>query len=227
MPFKLATEPVCNICGGSSFTIGASKRLARTKPPKCGKCGSLERQRSLRQLYETIGQEYFRKASCIQFSGDSAAPGEWFESQLISNYGGQNSQDVRSIQFPDETFDWVICNHVLEHIDDHLTALKELVRVCTTDGAIQVSFPMPHFKALTEDWGFAKPECNGHYRTYGADVVDEFLRKSGAAACLAVVVGDSVTGEWNNSYILGKSQARITQLCEKVIKKHPVFLYHF
>ncbi len=36
----------CNICGGTGFAAAPNERLSRKKtPPRCVKCGSLERQR--------------------------------------------------------------------------------------------------------------------------------------------------------------------------------------
>lgn len=132
-----------------------------------------------------------------------------------------------AITFADASFDWVICNHVLEHVEDDVLALKELVRICTDEGAIQVSFPMPHWLPETKDWGYPRPEDHGHFRYYGADVSKVLLRHSGALGCLAVVGGDQVTGAWESTYILCKSKRILISLCERLMKKAPTFAYYF
>lgn len=187
----------------------------------------MERHRSLRQVYDAIGRDRFSNRSCIQFSSDPAVSREWFGKFTVSEYGGQNSQDICAITYADSSFDWVICNHVLEHIEDDVLALKELLRIARADGIIQVSFPMPHYLSKTNDWGYANPEDHGHYRYYGADVVNRLIEASGAAACLTVVGADSATGAWENAYFLSRSGSAVQELCARVIAKNPAFLVKF
>lgn len=37
--------------------------------------------------------------------------------------------DLMALCFPDERFDWIVCNHVLEHVPSDETAMRELFRV--------------------------------------------------------------------------------------------------
>lgn len=46
-----------------------------------------------------------------------------------------------SLPFENESFDIVLCNHVLEHIPDFSTALNELYRVLKTDGLLIAGIP--------------------------------------------------------------------------------------
>ena len=64
--------------------------------------------------------------------------------------------DVQNIPFPDSSFDVVICNHVLEHVDDDRKAMQELLRVMNPSGfgIFQVprqksSFFLLHTSAVT------------------------------------------------------------------------------
>lgn len=181
----------------------------------------MERHRSLRQVYDAIGEEYFRGWSCLQFSADSAVERFWFEDFYLSEYGGQNSQDICSIDLASSSFDLAICNHVLEHIQSDALALDELLRVVKPKGLVQISFPMPHFLARTRDWGYPKQEDHGHYRHYGADVTHGLIKKSGVPACLVVLGGDPVTGSWQNVYFLSKDIQSIESLCERLIRSNP------
>lgn len=227
MSFRIQVDPVCSICGGGKFSPGFGGRMTYERPPKCDGCGSMERHRILRQVYNSIGPAYFANMSCIQFSADPAVPRDWFREFMISEYGGQNSQDICDIKFPDGSFDWVICNHVLEHIPDDVKALRELLRIAGDRGVVQISFPMPHFLPRTQDWGYPKKEDHDHYRYYGADVTDRLIRSAGAAACMLVVGGDSATGAWENTYILANSADRVHEVCAGVIRQHPTALYLF
>lgn len=49
--------------------------------------------------------------------------------------------DVRSLPFPDDAFDLVVCFEVIEHIDDQARALDEFRRVLAPGGLLAVSSP--------------------------------------------------------------------------------------
>jgi ubiquinone/menaquinone biosynthesis C-methylase UbiE len=42
--------------------------------------------------------------------------------------------DIHQIPFPDNTFDAILCNHVLEHVRDDIQAMKEIHRVLKPGG---------------------------------------------------------------------------------------------
>ena len=42
-------------------------------------------------------------------------------------------EDITHISFPDKYFDYIICNHVLEHIKDEKAAFMELKRCIKTE----------------------------------------------------------------------------------------------
>lgn len=43
-------------------------------------------------------------------------------------------EDVRRIQYPNDTFDVVLCSHVLEHVEEDRMAMEELFRVMSAGG---------------------------------------------------------------------------------------------
>ena len=49
--------------------------------------------------------------------------------------------DIEDTKLPDESYDVVICNHVLEHVSDFRKALSELHRIVAPDGMVIISFP--------------------------------------------------------------------------------------
>jgi SAM-dependent methyltransferase len=50
--------------------------------------------------------------------------------------------DVQNLPFADNSFDLIICNHVLEHVFDEKKALQELFRVLTSGGQAILQVPI-------------------------------------------------------------------------------------
>lgn len=201
-------EVKCNICGGSEFDFGPNKRLSRTKKlPCCKNCGSAERHRVFRHTHQKL-REYlpYHLYSGLQISKDLSVESEWFKNYELSIYGGQNSIDLQNIERDTESYDVVICNHVLEHIENDLRALKELFRIFSKDGLLQISVPQPMVFKKTDDWGFADPKKFGHYRMYGIDIKDKFEQTMPKnVSYLQVVSKDPVTGAADMCFIFLKS----------------------
>ena len=60
--------------------------------------------------------------------------------------------DIQSTKLPDESYDIIICNHVLEHVQDFRKALKEVHRILRKGGYFICSFPIdPNIELLDED----------------------------------------------------------------------------
>ena len=78
--------------------------------------------------------------------------------------------------FDDCTFDYVIANHVLEHIQDEASAISELKRVLKDNGTIILSFPVCTDMMTYEDDSITTEEARwkafgqgDHVRLYGTD----------------------------------------------------------
>jgi SAM-dependent methyltransferase len=59
--------------------------------------------------------------------------------------------DVMNIQYPDEEFDVIICNHVLEHVPDDATAMSELFRVLKPGGFAILQVPIALSEETTDE----------------------------------------------------------------------------
>ena len=57
--------------------------------------------------------------------------------------------DITQLEFADNSFDMVICNHVLEHIKDDRCAMRELYRVCRSGGTAILMVPMDLDRSIT------------------------------------------------------------------------------
>jgi len=94
--------------------------------------------------------------------------------------------DVQNIPFPDSNFDVVICNHVLEHVDDDRKAMSEMLRVMKNDGFGIFQVPLDNsIENTLEDKSINTPELRekhykqrDHLRLYGRDY-GKILREVG------------------------------------------------
>jgi len=94
--------------------------------------------------------------------------------------------DIVNLPFTDNSFDVVLCNHVLEHIQDDTKAMKELFRVMKKGGMGIFQIPQDLNRDVTfEDNSITDPKERAkifgqydHVRVYGRDYFDK-LRSVG------------------------------------------------
>jgi len=73
---------------------------------------------------------------------------------LTADLNPQNvmvKMDITQIQYPDESFDFIICNHVLEHIEEDGRAMSELFRVLSTGGRAILQVPLSRTLTATKE----------------------------------------------------------------------------
>ena len=94
--------------------------------------------------------------------------------------------DIQATGLPDASYDVIIANHVLEHVDDFRKALKEMYRILRPNGCFICSFPIdPKIELLDEEEVPLSAEerrlrfgQNDHKRVFGMKV-DKFLIETG------------------------------------------------
>ena len=203
----------CNICNSDEFTTGPNGRLSYITKifPQCIRCGSLERHRAIRKGWEKLLTPEFNEYSVLQFSNDPPIDSNWFGVFEKSVYGEVNSIDLEAIDRPNDSYDIVILNHVLEHVRDDYKAVKELLRIVRPEGFIQMTVPLPQYMKKTDDWGYQDSKNHGHYRTYGEEFIDRFNKTSPANWHKHIEIDDvSLRIEW--MYFISKSLATINQI---------------
>lgn len=104
----------------------------------------------------------------------------------ISGNKVMEKMDITEIKHPAETFDIIICNHVLEHVVDDSKAMNELYRILKSGGwgILQVPISMTLDKTY-EDISVTDPSereikfgQSDHVRIYAKDYLDR-LKESG------------------------------------------------
>ena len=94
--------------------------------------------------------------------------------------------DIHNIQYDENTFDVIFCNHVLEHVDDDQQCMRELRRVIKPGGMAIMQVPFEKGRAVTdEDPSITDPEERirrfgqyDHVRVYGRDYANR-LKEAG------------------------------------------------
>jgi SAM-dependent methyltransferase len=176
----------CNICGYQglfAFSGTPPRRDAR-----CKNCNSLERHRHLGLWIEQARDE-LKARDVLHFAPEPAVTNlvrpiaKTYLSADITPGRADAVLDIVSIAKPDESFDWIICSHVLEHIDDDARALAELYRVLRRGGILTIMVPIvegwdqtytdPAIKSPAgRDLHFGQGD---HVRYYGRDLRDRVI----------------------------------------------------
>lgn len=157
----------------------------------CPFCSSMPRHRIL-ALWGKAHKQYLRKADILYF-----APGGsermWLKRNHVScvtadlySEAVDLKLDIQDTGLPDESYDVIVCNHVLEHVDDFRKALKEMYRILRSGGSFICSFPMDtNMELLDEDPCVQTEEervrrfgQNDHQRVFGIKA-DRFLTEAG------------------------------------------------
>ena len=157
----------------------------------CPHCFSLPRHRILATYLNEYISELKNKRILI-FAAEASVK-SWFDNQKIAyttadlfDKKAEYNIDIMDTGFKDNSFDFIICNHVLEHVKDYKRALKELHRIISPGQHIIISFPID-FKneTLYEDdsihtrWGRIRAFGQyDHVRLFGKNS-KELLKEAG------------------------------------------------
>ncbi len=195
----------CNICTHKSSVMlrhgHASRAFLAQKivgggirnNAECPFCGSFDRNRWVQAVLEKETEIYKKKLSILHFAPEKCIEyrirqigHERYVTADIEKGRADCVIDITDIDFPDGMFDYIICNHVLEHIKEESKAFSELKRCLKGDGKIVFSVPFSLQQPTLEDDGDVDtPEKRlieygqeDHVRLYGNDL-QERLENNG------------------------------------------------
>ncbi len=187
--------------GGFDLPVITEKQIiggGRRDNDVCPLCQSTDRDRLI-YLYLKYESDFFEKKQFLMhiapepslyqvfknISGIDYYPATKYEEGLYYDKNVQK-EDLLDLQIDDNSFDWIICNHVLEHIPNDVKAMSELFRVLKPGGKALLQVPY----SLVLDETFEDPKITepkerekffgqfDHVRIYGKDY-PERLRKAG------------------------------------------------
>lgn len=200
------------ICGGHfAALLPTTKGRANAW---CPRCKSSERHRLL-WLY--LERETSILRDPVRVLHMAAEPGlsrrlkslpnvDYTSADLFDNQSMVRA-DITDLPFDDASFDVVLCNHVLEHIDDDQQAMRELSRVLRPQGCAIMQHPVDLGRETTyEDPSVTDPVerdrvffQHDHVRIYGRDF-EARLRANGFGDIEKHRYQDSVSPEDRELY---------------------------
>ena len=154
---------------------------------KCPQCGSRERYRLL-ALYLEKETDFFTKKNQVLEIGPDKGFADLCKSSknityrsidLLRHDVAESKMDVTDLDFNDNEFDYIICYHVLEHVEDDETAVEQIYRVLKVGGMALISVPVDVNRMTTYEDEQVDTELErinvfgqrDHVRIYGNDFI--------------------------------------------------------
>jgi glycosyltransferase involved in cell wall biosynthesis len=172
---------------GASFPVLEEKQIIGggvRENGRCPVCSSIDRERLL-VLWLKNESDLFSRPTKLLHVAPEAGLQRILEKQENIDYLTADlystsvmlKMDVTDIHYPDDFFDAIICNHVLEHIVDDSKALSELYRVLKPGGWAVLQVPISlSLEETFEDASIDTPAMrekafgqNDHVRIYSRD----------------------------------------------------------
>jgi SAM-dependent methyltransferase len=184
------TDPI----DGKSFKTFLPYGYAKQRPNVLSPSTlSLERHRLL-WLYLQCETDFFSSPKKVLHFAPEQAFYKRFKKQPNLDYTTTDLEspladvkaDICNLPFEDNSFDMILCNHVLEHIPDDTKAMQELYRILKPGGMGIFQIPQDMSRAVTfQDDSITDPKERtlifgqyDHVRVYGRDYFDK-LRSIG------------------------------------------------
>lgn len=168
----------------------------------CPNCGSLSRTR---RLYKTL-LDLPINGKVLHFSPPKSLASklrvlediDYCTSDLEGEFKAEYQFDITSISQPDQIFDIIICYHILEHIEEDITAMQELYRVLKPNGKVFIQTPFKEGEIYEDTSIQSKAERTiafgqeDHVRIYSFEGLNKRLESVGFSTKIVECPGDNV-----------------------------------
>jgi SAM-dependent methyltransferase len=175
----------CPVCKSSFKKFLPYGRINPRPNALCPTCQALERHRLI-WIYLQEKTSFFDQPLDVLHIAPEACfikpfeklHGDRYVTADIESPLAKVKMDIHQIPFEDNSFDAVLCNHVLEHVDNDIKAMSEIARVLRPGGfaVLQVPFFHPIPSETFEDFSITDPRGrekafgqDDHVRKYGTD----------------------------------------------------------
>jgi len=192
--------PFCNnsfrklLPGGFDFPVIKEKQIIGAgyrKNNVCPRCYSTDRDRLVYYFLNEKTDAFTRNIKLLHIAPEGCLKSLLLKKTNITYFQGDKFTegyhnyyydrkvtyvDIKKIPYPDNEFDALICNHVLEHIKEHHQAIKELYRVLKPGGWAILQVPISKNSEKTFEVDTTSPAEReklfgqfDHVRIYGQD----------------------------------------------------------
>lgn len=195
--FYMGKGVACPICLHAYRQFLPYGRINPRPNALCPSCLSLERHRLVWKYLNEKTDFFTRHQAVLHIAPEQCfmklfekMHGESYITADIESPLAKVKMDIHQMPFADNSFDVVLCNHVLEHVDNDLQALGEIRRVLKPGGwaILQVPFFSPVPEVTVEDPAIQSPRDreihfgqDDHVRKYGKDYASR-IDRSGLVA---------------------------------------------
>jgi predicted SAM-dependent methyltransferase len=176
----------CNICNKN-----LRKFINLESDLLCPNCGSISRNR---RLWYLLKANFLKKGMNILDFSPSRSIYRLMKKDNLLNYDSTDlsgdfiadyTHDITNISINDETYDLIICYHILEHIEDDIKAMKELYRILKKDGNCIIQTPFKEGDIYEDSSKLSKEDRlksfgqEDHVRIYSVSGLKDRLKKCG------------------------------------------------
>jgi SAM-dependent methyltransferase len=164
---------------------------------RCPNCGSVDRARLLALFFKLRTDVFMRKTDILHISPNKHIANLLCANPSINHLVGALDTgdfcayntvtlDVQHIALGDNSFDVVICCHVIEHVESDMDAMQEIYRILRPSGYAIMQVPLALNRQQTLEDKSVKDRLErkraygqvDHLRLYGLDYFDK-LRNAG------------------------------------------------
>jgi SAM-dependent methyltransferase len=140
---------------------------------RCPSCGCLERHRLL-SLFLNRLTDNISGYDVLDIAPNNGFQKYFTDTNYITTDLYVKNVDVRcnlenNIPFKNESFDFIMCYHVLEHINNDTCAMQEIFRILRHRRVAIIQVPMDEKSYKTIEYQYPNIAEHGHVRRYGAD----------------------------------------------------------
>ena len=218
------------VCCNHNFDTFLPAGLVLRPNALCPHCGCLERHRALWLFLQQHTDIFTSQKKLLHVAPELVYFKKFTDMPNIEyvpvdkypqNFGGKKiiEMDITAMQFPDESFDVIICNHVLEHVPDDRAAMREMARVLKKDGWAILNVPVnKNISGTFEDPAINNPpkqlELFGqpdHVRIYGRD----YFQRLADAGFKSTVIDFVGSFQHNEQFRLGLQKGEDIIFCKR------------
>ncbi len=183
--FYAGNKVECPVCESHYRKFLPYGRINPRPNALCPNCLSLERHRLIWLYLKEKTNFFSTKLDVLHIAPEPCfmnrfekQHGEKYITADIESPLAKVKMDIHQIPFPENHFDVVLCNHVLEHVQDDIKAMSEIYRVLKPGGwaIMQVPFFSPVPEITYEDSSITNPRerekafgQSDHVRMFGKD----------------------------------------------------------